>query len=83
MCVGVGDCTVIENNIFLSINGYGSNLAAIKFGALQGSVFDLLLLWIYVNDLNQACNMHNFAHDLSVNQLINIKCQSHLKKFTG
>ena len=39
---------------YVSINDYDSNLAAVKFGAPQGSVFCLILFEIYVNDLKQA-----------------------------
>ena len=48
------------------INGYDSNLAAVKFGVLQGSAFGRLLFLIYINDLNQAikfCKVHHFAGD--------------------
>ena len=49
---------------YVSINGYDSNLADIKFGVPQGSVFGPLFFLIYINDLNQAlkfCKVHHFA----------------------
>ena len=47
----------------VSINGYDSNLADVKFGFRQWPVLDPLFL-IYINDLNQAlkfCKMHHFC----------------------
>ena len=47
----------------VSINGYDSNLADVKFGLRQWPVLDPLFL-IYINDLNQAlkfCKMHHFC----------------------
>ena len=41
------------------VNGYDSNLADVKFGVPQWSVFDPLLFLIYINDLNQAQNSVN------------------------
>ena len=54
---------------YVSINGYDSNLADIKFGAPQGSVLGPLLFLIYINDLNQAlkfCKVHHFADDTNL-----------------
>ena len=51
---------------YVSINGYDSNLADVKFGVPQGSVRGPLLFVIYINDLNQAlkfCKVHHFADD--------------------
>ena len=50
----------------VSINGYDSNLAAVKFGVVQGSAFGPLLFLIHINDLNQVikfCKVHHFAGD--------------------
>ena len=54
---------------YVSISGYDSNLADVKFVVLQGSVFGLLLFLIYINDLNQAlkfCKVHHFADDTNL-----------------
>ena len=57
----------IENNV--SVNGYDSNLADVKFGVPQGSVLGPLLFLIYINDLNKAlkfCKVHHFADDTNL-----------------
>ena len=54
---------------YVSINGYHSNLADVKFGVPQGSVLGPLLFLIYINDLNQAlkfCKIHHFADDTNL-----------------
>ena len=54
---------------YVSINGYDSNLADVKFGVPQGSVLGPLLFLIYINDLNQAlkfCKVHHFADDTNL-----------------
>ena len=51
---------------YVSINGYDSNLADVKFGIPRGSVIGPLLFLIYINDLNQALKfrkVHHFADD--------------------
>ena len=64
---GLNLISQIENNV--SINGYDSNLADVKFGVSQGSVLGPLLFLIYVNDLKQAlkfCKVHHFADDTNL-----------------
>ena len=54
---------------YVSINGHELSLASILYGVLQGSVLGLLLLLIYINDLNQAikfCKVHQFADDTNL-----------------
>ena len=54
---------------YVSINGYASNLADVKFGVPQGSVLGPRLFLIYINDLNQAlkfCKVHHFADDTNL-----------------
>ena len=54
---------------YVSINGYHSNLADVKFSVPQGSVLGPLLFLIYINDLNQAlkfCKVHHFADDTNL-----------------
>ena len=56
-----------ENNV--SINGYDSNLADVKFDVPQGSVLGPLLFLVQINDLNQAlkfCKVHHFADDTNL-----------------
>ena len=53
---------------YVSINGYGFNLADVRFRVPQGSVLGLLLFLGYINDLNQALklkvlNVHHFSDD--------------------
>ena len=67
---------------YVSVNGYDSSLADVKFGAPQGLVLGLLLFLIYINDLDQTlkfCNFHHFEDDTKlphssklVNNLINM-----------
>ena len=65
---GLNLISQIENNV--SVNGFDSNLADVKFGAPQGSVLDPLLFLIYINDLNQALKSskmkHHFADDTNL-----------------
>ena len=54
---------------YVSLNGYDSNLADVKFGVPQGSVLGPLLFLVYINDLNQAlkfCKVHHFADDINL-----------------
>ena len=54
---------------YVSINGYDSDLVDVKFGVPQGSVVDLLVFLVYINDLNQAlkfCKVHHFADDTNL-----------------
>ena len=54
---------------FVSINGYDSNLADVKFGVPQCSVLGPLLFLVYINDLKQAlkfCKLHHFADDTNL-----------------
>ena len=54
---------------FVSINGYDSNLADVKFGVPQGSVIGPLLFLVYINDLKQAlkfCKVHPFVDDTNL-----------------
>ena len=55
---------------YVSINGYDSNLADVKFD-VQGSVLGPLLFLVYINNLNQAlkfCKVHHFADDTNLIQ---------------
>ena len=54
---------------YVSVNGYDSNLADVKFGVPQGSVLCPLLFLIYIMDLNQTlkvCKVHQFADDANL-----------------
>ena len=54
---------------YVSINGYDSNLADVKFGVPQVSVLGPLLFAVYINDLNQVlkfCKVHHFADDTNL-----------------
>ena len=67
----------------VSINGYDSGLAAINCGVPEESVLGLLL-FLYVNDLNQAikfCKVHHFADD--TNLLCMSNCIKKLNKLVN
>ena len=54
---------------YISINGYDSNLADVKFGVPQGSVLGPLLFAVDINDLNQVLKfskVHHFADDTNL-----------------
>ena len=54
---------------YVSINGYDSRLADVKFGVPQGSVLGPLLFLIHINDLNQVlkfCKVDHFADDTNL-----------------
>ena len=60
---------ISELEINVSIIGYDSNLADVRFGVPQRSVLGPLLFLIYINDLNQAlkfCKVHHFADDTNL-----------------
>ena len=69
---------------YVSINGYDSNLADVKFSVPQESVLGPLLFLAIYNDLNQNikfCKDHHFADDtdlysyvILVNLLIDLIC---------
>ena len=66
---------------YVSINGFESNIATMKFGVPQGSVLGPLLFIVYINDLNSAikyCSTRHFADD--TNLLITNKNLKQLKK---
>ena len=46
---------------YVSITGYDSNLADVKFVVRQGSVLGPLLFEIYINDLNRVLKVHHFS----------------------
>ena len=53
----------------VSINGFNSNTPTVTFGAPQGSVLELLLLFVSRNDLTLAikqCQVHHFADDTNL-----------------
>ena len=64
-----------NRNQYVSINGCDSDVAAINYGATQGSVLGPLLPLLHTNDLYQAtniCKVHHFADDTNSFCLISI-----------
>ena len=58
-----------NRNQYVSINGYGSGLAALNCSIPQGSVLGPPLFLLNINDLNQAikfCKVHRFADDTNL-----------------
>ena len=58
-----------NRNQYISINGFGSGLAAINCGIPPGSVLGPLLFLLYLNYVNQAikfCKVHHFADDTNL-----------------
>ena len=54
---------------YVSINGYDSNLADVKFGVPQRSVLGPLLFLLYINNLNQTLKyskVHHYADDTNL-----------------
>ena len=50
----------------MTVCGYDSNPADLKFGVPEGSILGALLFLIYTNDLNEAlnfCKVHHFTDD--------------------
>ena len=76
----------------VSINGFNSDISTVIFGDPQGSVLELLLLFVSRNDLTLAikqCQVHHFADDTNLlninkspkrlNKLINIDSIKYLQ----
>ena len=62
-----------NRNQYVSINDFDSGLTTINCGVPQESVLGLLLLFLYINDLNQAinfCKVHYFPDDTNILCLI-------------
>ena len=83
-------------SIYVSINGYESDLAALHCGIPQGSVIGPFLFLLYINDLNQAiifCKVHHTADDSNLlclsnstkqlNKLINADLKHHVSWLSG
>ena len=54
-----------NRKLYVSINGYDSNLADVKFGVPEGSAFGPLLFLIYIQAL-KFCKVHRFADDTNL-----------------
>ena len=66
---------------YVTINGFESEVAIMKYGVPQGSVLGPLLFIVYINDLHSAikyCSIRHFADD--TNLLITNKNIKQLKK---
>ena len=66
---GLNNICLIAINMYISINGYKSGLAAISGGVPQGSVLGSLLFLLYITDVNRAikfCKLHHFADDTNL-----------------
>ena len=62
-----------NRNQYISINDFDSGLTIINCGVPQESVLGLLLLFLYINGLNQAinfCKVHYFSDDTNLLCLI-------------
>ena len=58
-----------NHNQYVSINSFDSGLTSINCDIPQGSVLELLLYLLYINDLNQPikfCKVHHFADDTNL-----------------
>ena len=67
--------------VFVSVNGYKSNLADVKCGVPQGSILAPLLFLIYINDLHAAIKYSEVHHLADDTNLLNFNsCVKSIKK---